>query len=218
MIIKCEEHGEVEGQPSLNNDLFCPECSKEAMKTWAERAAQRMVHTDKAKPGTEMNGLTLSDVHGNVLGSIQTITPTVEDREKLLKVGKLYELSEPRGPYSMGCAVQGHMPCRLCEPGQRAEEAEKRLEYCPSCGRLLPFGKSLLGFLDDPPFEKPARCPDCGWELKKEPPQYEQFLEGLKKADLIESYRMTGEDTAEIKMKHVVNWINKVGWSRLEPG
>ena len=74
----------------------------------------------------------------------------------------------------MGCAVQGHMPCKLCEPGES--------------------------------------------EVKKEPSQYEKFLEGLKKADLIESYRMTGDDTAEIKMKHVVNWINKVGWSRLDQG
>lgn len=51
-------------------------------------------------------------------------------------------------------------------------------------------------------------------EVKKEP-QYQEFLEGLKKAGLIEDYRMTGEDTAEITMKHVVNWLNRVGWLRL---
>jgi hypothetical protein len=179
MIIKCEKHGEVEGQSSLNNDLFCPECSKEATKTWAERAAQRTVHTDKAKPGTEFNGTTILTADGAILGSIQTFTPTSEDREKLLKAGKIYELSEPRGPYSMGCAVQGHIPCQSpCEPGQRAEGTEP--------------------------------------EVKKEPSQYEQFLEDLKKADLIESYRMTGENTAEITMKYAVNWLNKLGWSRID--
>ena len=58
-------------------------------------------------------------------------------------------------------------------------------------------------------------CEPGAPKVKKEPSQYEQFLEDLKKADLIESYRMTGENTAEITMKYAVNWLNKLGWSRI---
>ena len=61
----------------------------------------------------------------------------------------------------------------------------------------------------------------CGPERQEEDrcqPQYEDFLLGLKRAGLIESYRMTGEDTAEVKMLPVRNWINKLCWERLRQG
>jgi hypothetical protein len=176
MILKCEKHGEVEIHPTIDKDTHCPKCLSEALQRF--NAREKVLHTDKAKPGTQYNGMTIHTADGAVLGSIQTFTPASEDRERLLKVGKIYELSEPRGPYSMGGAVQGHIPCKLGEPGQRAEGT------------------------------KP--------EVKKEPSQYEQFLEDLKKADLIESYKMTGENTAEITMKYALNWLNKLGWSRID--
>jgi hypothetical protein len=208
MKIQCKEHGEVEADANYNGDVYCPQCRNalfveamqqvpidpavavelratsnalyEAFKTRFRHedkptemngVAVKLLHTDKAKPGTQYNSMTIVTREGEVMGSTQSFTPTTEDQEKLLKAGKTYELSEPRGPYSMGCGVRGSMPCELGEPGAP--------------------------------------------KVKKEPSQYEQFLEDLKKADLIESYKMTGENTAEITMKYAVNWLNKLGWSRI---
>lgn len=221
MIIKCEKHGEVTAEPNTNGDVYCPQCI-------ITEDITHKLHVDKAKPGTEMNGVTLVTADGAVLESIQSFTSTARDREKLLKAGKIYGLM--RGPHFSIYAVQGHMPCQSpCEPGQRAEEAETMTLHPERKGTVIceKHGESGVAPIKkmNPKTSKPEPyCLKCWNELQERcrglegPSQYEMFLEGLKKADLIESYRMTGEDTAEIKMKYVVNWINKVGWSRLDQG
>ena len=84
--------------------------------------------------------------------------------------------------------------------------------HCPKClsAAIQRFNNYSMGCS-----VQGSACKLCEPETKLS--QYEDILLGLKRAGLIDSCKMTGEDTAEVKILPVPNWLNKIGWSRLVP-